>query len=238
MTEEKLIQKIKELREIKPSQDWVVRVKKEIFSREPEHKINWLSVFTFVPRHKLAFATLTVIFVLVGVFGWAQSSLPGEFFYPVKKVVERAQINLSAQTERPKLQLELANKRLSDIAKIVDTNQITKLAQAVGEFQATVSEAAQDLAIAKDPKKVIQEVQKLEENRKKVEALGVMVGEMEELENVLARITEREIKDLESRTLSEEQLELLEKAKQDYEAGNYSQALETVLIISQITNSN
>lgn len=234
MNEEKLIEKLKELKEIKPNRDWVFLVKKELFKEELEHKLDWASIFTFFPRHKLAFATLTVIFVLVGVFGWAQNSLPGEFFYPVKKVVEKAQINLSAQSQRSKLQLELANKRLSDIAKIIETNQVTKLAQAVQEFQVTVSEAAHNLAAAKDAKEVIPEVQKLEENKRKIEALGVMVGEMEELENVLAQLTEREIEDLETRTLSEEQLELLAKAKEDYKSGNYSQALETILRVSQM----
>lgn len=247
MNEEKLIEKIKQLKEIKPNKDWVFQLKKEIFSQEVEPKIDWLSVFTFVPRHKLAFATLTVVFVLIGVFGFAQNSLPGEFLYPVKKVVEMAQINLAAKEQKPRLQLELANKRLADIAKIAEANEAKKLAPAVEEFQASVSQAAKNLTeIAKteiaEPgrttkisKEVVLEVQKLEEQKQKIEDLGIIVGKTEELNDALAQLVEREIKDLEGRALTESQQELLLEAKETSENGNYSQALETILKASQIS---
>lgn len=234
MEEKQLIKEIERLKEIRPSRDWVFNVKNEILGQKPEYKIDWLSVFTFVPRHKLAFAVLTVIFVIVGVFGFTQNSLPGEFFYPVKKAVEQAQINiLSAQTERAGLKLELVNKRLSDVVKIAEAHQAGNLDSAMKEFKSSAIEAAQNLNEIKDPEKVAMEVKKIEESRQNLEALGIIVGETEELDNALAELVEREIKDLESRALSSVQTELIGEAKGYFEAGDYGQALETVLKISQ-----
>lgn len=235
MNEKQLIKEIKRLKEIKPSKDWVFSVKDEILGQELEHKTDWLSVFTFVPRHKMAFATLTIVFVLVGVFGWAQSSLPGEFFYPMKKAVERAQINLlSAQTERPNLKLELVSKRLSDIAEIAETNHGTKLASAVEEFRVSTIEAAEGLKTVENTEKVVMEVKRIEAGRQSLEALGIMVGETEELDNALAELVERELKDLKNRALNEAQTEFLKQAQTYYESGGYSQALENILRASQV----
>ena len=43
---------------------------------------------------------------------------------------------------------------------------------------------------------------------------------------------EKEIKDLENRALTEEQQKLLEEAQSYYDKGDYSQALEKILLLS------
>jgi len=59
------------------------------------------------------------------------------------------------------------------------------------------------------------------------------LGETEKLDDALAQLVESQIKDLEGRTLTEEQEDILAQAKEDYEAGNYSDALIKILILSQ-----
>ena len=85
-----------------------------------------------------------------------------------------------------------------------------------------------------DVEKIVVGTQKLEENKQKVESLGVVVGETKELDNAISQLVKREIKDLESRTLTEKQQKLLEGAKEDYERGNYSLALEKILFLSYL----
>lgn len=237
MTEKELIGKIRELRQIRPSQDWVSLTKSQILgtstglSASEESKLdNIISVF-HVFFLKPAYAGLISVFVLFGIFGISQNSLPGDLLYPIKKITEKSQAVFVSEDEKPVFQLKLANERLEDLTKAPAKN----LAPAISEFQVNVSEAAKKITKAKkaDVKEIVKETKKLEENRQKVEALGIVIGETEELDNALAQLVEREIKDLEGRTLTEEQEDILAQAKEDYETGNYSDALIKILILSQ-----
>jgi len=62
--------------------------------------------------------------------------------------------------------------------------------------------------------------------------LGVVIGESEELDNALSQLVGREIKDLKNRTLTEDQEKLLAEAKEDFEAGNFNEALEKIWLLS------
>jgi hypothetical protein len=141
---------------------------------------------------------------------------------------------LASETEKPNVQLELANKRLEELNNIAQNNQVKKLAPAIQEFQANVSQAAKDLAQAKQPdvKQIIDTTKKITENKQKIEALGVEVGDSKELDNALAQVVEKEIKELEDKSLTESQEEVLTKVKESFEAGNYSEALEEILLLN------
>lgn len=247
MSESEFIKRIQVLKQIKPREDWVFLTKKRIFGQPPalfeESPLRrlfspqeWLRVF--LVHSRLAFATLLFLGILFSTaFTFAQSALPGDFLYPVKRVVEKAQSVFVSTEDKPTAQLELVNKRLEELTQIAQSNQAQKLAPAINEFQASASQAAKDLKRTKDTKKitkeVVEETKKLVENRQKVESLGVMVGDSEELDQALAQIVEEQIKDLEKRTLTEEQKEILKKAKENYEAKDYSGALIKILNLSQ-----
>lgn len=237
MTETELIQKIKELREIKPRKDWVLLAKTQILGSEPN--IGLRSIFPPLFRYRPALVTLLVFFILIGVFGFAQNTVPGDLLYPVKKIVETSEVIFSSEMEKPKIRLELANRRLRELNWIAEKNLVKNLAPAIEEFQSSVTEAAKGLTKIRDSEinpKIVKEVaklaQELEENKEKVEALGVVVGETEELDNALAQLVEREINILESQSLTEAQQELLVEIKNLYQAGEYSEALEKILILS------
>ena len=242
MTEKDLIRKIENLKEIKPEKDWVVLTRRQILGdwQKPSLAEGVLEVFRVLPwifrEHRPALATLVFLGLIVGSFGFGQMALPGDPFYPIKKLTEKAAYFLVAKDQQPQAHLEMANKRLDELTTIAKNNQVRNLAPAINEFKASLSQAANTLkrvdGSSKLTKEIIRESEKLIENRGKVEALGVTVGETPEMNEALSQLVEREINSLEGRSLSEEQQKLLEQAQEDYQKGDFNQALEKLLALS------
>lgn len=244
MQDSKLIFKIQELKQIKPRKSWVVLTKSRIFEEtEPfrgrASEREGLSLFPLFFRLKPALATVLSLLVLIGIFGFAHNTVPGDFLYSVKKMTERSETFFASEEQKPKVNLELANKRLEELVKIAQANQVKKLAPAISEFQANISEAAKSLAkmgaTTSDPAiigKIVEETKKLEENKQKIESLGVIIGGegTEEFNNALAKVVEDSIADLEDRTLLNGKKEILAAMKQLFEEEKYSEALELYLI--------
>lgn len=239
MTDKELINNLKCLKQIKPNHDWVVLIKSRILAQE---QTSWAeettSIFSIF-RYKLAFAPVLSTMIVIGLFGFAQGTMPGDFFFSVKKATEVVQVGLSAENEKPMVQLQLVNKRLAELNQIAESNQVAKLGPAIKEFQASLAQATQNLnnidanVTSSDAvvlKELVEETRLLSANKEKVESiLGAEVGDMQELENAL-NILEKEtsarlIEDLANRTLTEEKQELLKQAQQDYEQGLYQEAL-------------
>ena len=232
-----LIGKIRELRQIKPRKDWVVLTKKEILGEEPE--VKWSTILETLPRlifgQKFALAGVVSFVILFGLFLSAQSSLPGDLLYPIKKITEKSRAVFVSEEEKPTVQLELANKRLEELTKIAEQNQVKKLAPAIEEYQKSVTQAAKSLK--KVTQKVIQETKKLEENKEKIESLGIVIEETEKSEFTIsnrityAKIMEVWIKDLEGSTLNDVQQKTFEEAKQAFEDGSYEKVQELVQLL-------
>ena len=239
MTEQQLISKIRELRQIKPRQDWVIFTKSRLFSTGFSF-VGFLRELQrgerFVFRHKPAFAVILVCFILIGVFGFTQNSVPGETLFALKKITEKSQEVFVSGKDQIRHNFELANRRLDDLTKIAQANQAQKLAPAINEFQESITKAVESLSRADSQgiKEIAQEIKKLEEKTEKVKSLGIEIENNQKLENALATIVEREITDLEGRTLTltEEQQKILTEAKDDYQAGDYYQALEKILLLT------
>jgi len=246
MTEKELIGKIRELRQIKPRKEWVFSVKKDILRTLPgartldigeEPKIKWSSILDIFSYKPVLAGAVTVSFlILFSLFVSSQNSLPGDLLYPVKKITEKIQAVFVSGEEKQMVQLELANKRLEELSKITQKNQVEKLAPAIKEYQASVSEAAKN--IKKITKEIIQQNQKMEETKARIElSLGVKIDEAENLENTItnkiaeAKTAEVQIKDLEGSTLNEAQQKTLEETKQAFEDGNYRLALELIQLL-------
>jgi len=237
MTDTNLVRKIQLLKEIRPRKDWVLLTKSQILGKEPSSIEQFSTFLRVFFRFKPAFATLVVLVILGGSFGLAQNSLPGDLIYPLKKITERGQAVFVSESELPKYNLEIANKRLEELTRIAQTNQVKKLAPAISEFQASVSKAAQNLAKIKEPEKgyeagktVVVEIKKLEENKQKIETFGVVIGDAEEIENVMCQLVERDIKNL--GTLLEGQQESLRKAEEYLKEGKCTLAFEKILLLS------
>jgi len=237
MTEKEVINKLHQLRQIKPRKDWVVLTKTQILGEEVSSN-KFSQIIDILPRVNFRRVLVPAFsfclpFVILAV---SQNALPGDNLYPVKKFTEKTQAVFVSESEKSNVQLGIVNKRLEELNKIASTNQTDKIAPAIEEYQASLSEAVKNLTKAKnaDVKEIVQQAKKIEESKQKAEVLGINISEAsDELNSALLSLAEREIKDLENRTLNEAQQKLLIEAKENFEAGNYSQALEKIWEITQ-----
>jgi len=254
MTEKEFINKIRELRQIKPSQNWVVLAKKRIFEQEDsviarqsekEFVHNNSSVASVFDRikivfsHKFAFASVLSLIILFGLFGFAQNSLPGDLLFSLKKITEDSQSVLISRKDQANYDFEMAQRRLEDLIKVAQKNSARNLAPAINEYQANISKVADKLAKEKDKKKVKEMVVKMTELQNKeseVKSYGVEIGDNKELKKAYAQkiieTLEPLIKDLKNRDLTEEQEKNLIEAEKDLANKNYEQALVKLLYIN------
>lgn len=244
MTTDQLTRQLKKLREVEPSKNWVIFSKQRIFAGEPEPKKN--SFFTVFPffQYKLALAPIISVFVVIGLFGFVQQTLPGDFLFSVKKITESVQVGFSSPQDKPATSLKLANKRLEELGRIADANSVQNLGVAIKEFQTNMAEAAKNLAVLENGssdsatvKEIIAETQKLTENKEKIEGvLGAKIGDTQELSNALTQVEKQTaaflLADLEKRTLSEQDTLLFGQAKDDFNLGNYATSLEKIWLLS------
>jgi hypothetical protein len=235
LNEKQLISKIKDLQQIKPSQKWVSFTKSQILG-EDEKKSFAFGNYNFGGfRLKFAMASIMTLVLMLGSFGVLERSLPGDLLYSVRSAFHKAQTALIPEQEKPAYQLKLANDRLDDLTKAPAKN----LAPTIIEFQANISEAAKELskidATTSDPviiRKIVDANKKLNENRQMVESLGVVIGgekEAAEWNNALKKVVDDLINDLEQRTLTDGNQEILVEMKKLSEEGKYSESLELYL---------
>ena len=134
MMEKDLVKQLKELKEIKPREEWVLLTKRQILPEEDSvrHSMsNILPVFQW----KLAFAPMVSVVVVIGLFGFANTTVPGDFLFPVKKAAEITQVGLSSSAEKTGVHLKLANRRLEELSGIAEVNKVRSLAPTIKEFQ-------------------------------------------------------------------------------------------------------
>lgn len=246
MTEKDLISRIKELREIKPKKDWVILAKSQILEQEVKSSQKLFVLPRIFFGYKPALATITCLMIFFGLFAFAQNSVPGDLLFSVKKVTEMGRAVFISEEERPQMSLELADKRLEELTRIAQANQVRKLAPAINEFQASVSEATKNLskldATTSDPIVVKKAVDKTKELEEKVEEarylLGVHVGEQEisELQGISAKLELKLLlplleKDSEQGALTQEQEESFNQIKELAQEGKYPEALKLYSLV-------
>lgn len=230
MNDTELINQIKSLKAIQPNQDWVFAVKEEILSKPTF--IEFMSSMFLQVRPVLVTAMLLFV-VLFGTLGFVENSLPGDMFYPMKKVAEDGQaVFLVSKNDIAEYKLSMANRRLEELVEIAEINQVKKLAPAISAFQANVAEAAENLEKVGDIKGLAMQSQELEKNREILAVLGIIVGETEAFDTAMSKLVEREIVALEEQSLSESQQDILISIKEYFEEGDYNKALEEILFLS------
>jgi len=127
-----------------------------------------VNLFKFVVRP--AVLGLLVFGVVFG--SWAATvsasydSLPGDKLYTFKRMAEKAQLSLTSSENKPSLQVELASRRLEEVAKIAEqpliTNQEERAKQAVNNFTEqvqAVKTTLENLSNQKEPGKVVEVAQ-------------------------------------------------------------------------------
>lgn len=231
ISEKQLIAKIQELKRIKPEQEWAVLAKSRILEEnkavespilrglEQKRKVGILSVFPQLFRNKMpAYAFASFLFFVAGVFGLMILSAGNEI-----KVAEKSPAALVVSEA-----FKEKSQNVVDAAKHKPQN----FSLAIEEFKSAAKNLTQ--AIEKNPemaKEVAMEV-------KNSGTLLSVVSEAE-TEEALASSYKAVVKpvlnDLNSNkeNLTQEQQKDLAEANDLYENGDYSQALEKVLLISK-----
>ena len=230
MTEAELIKKIKTLKEIKPRKDWVVLTKTQILGNVEVRP----QLFLF-PFFKPAYAGLFLFLLLIGLAEFSQGALPGDPLYSLERISERTQSVFVSKEEQPKLQLELTNKRLEELNKVAEANQVKRLAPALNEFETTKIAAKKEVVnsiknksgkeATKVAKDIASKLNEVNENEKKVYAtlnIESTGGVEQTAEKAVVEIL---IKDAKNSTLTEEQKADLVKVEEYYKSGDYQEAL-------------
>jgi hypothetical protein len=224
MQEKELIARLKEMRSIEPSKDWVSFNKRELLGADQGFSFSALN-----PAFAGVFSFL-VIFGIVG-YGMVKNSMPGDLLYSVRKVANFGESFFVSEQDMPTFQLSLANDRLEDMVKASERN----LAPAKSEFKANISEAARTLITMQASTSSSQTIEKLVKETKKlgnnVEVLASVLGEDEdsadptEIYKKVAEICIQELEGMEE-FLSEEKAETLSQMKEMFEGGNYMDVLD------------
>jgi len=253
MTEKQLIENLKSLKGIKPRQEWASLLKSEILNPKLETNYNYqknkfskfISNFKFQISNsffrRAAYSLATIAFVMIGVLGFAQSTLPGDALFPFKKIAEQSQAALiGANTLQNNF--DAYDRRVQDLVRIVAEDKQSNIPSAINEVKESMAVAVKSVTDivkqedGKSLKDIVADVKKIEDNQNQLKTLGVDVGESEEvneLNSVLAPLVRSEIDSLEKATLSDVQKETLEEINVLYEQEKYSDALEKILLINE-----
>jgi hypothetical protein len=250
MKESQLINKLSRFKKIKPEPNFVLETKLKILKDQKSGSTNLLFIEflqNFFFSHRLALAGISIFAIItIGIFGFSQNALPGDAFYSIKKATEQIQIVIVPEKEKPKVQLEIAQKRLKELEKIAKEDKIQNLAPAIKEYQESVKLAVKDLKktnkkidekFAKEIVEITQEIQKTQEKIEKTLATEISSEELNQATMPYYQsLAESLIKDLEKRSLTQEQLSLLKKAKELFEKKDYQSAFEKALELPQPKN--
>ncbi|MCC7130937.1 MAG: hypothetical protein IT297_11125, partial [Anaerolineae bacterium] len=106
------------------------------------------------PKTRMVF-TFVAAFVLVAVFLFggagmtayaSHSALPGDALYSVKTGVEQTRVTLARDAaDKARLNLAFAERRLDEIARLIENNRAADIAQAVQEYEKYVQSAIAEL---------------------------------------------------------------------------------------------
>ncbi|PIZ89969.1 MAG: hypothetical protein COX88_00985 [Candidatus Nealsonbacteria bacterium CG_4_10_14_0_2_um_filter_35_20] len=249
LSENELIKKIQELKQIQPNQNWAVLTENKILSATPSFKPK-TQIFSLNLFYQPAFAIAFSCFILIGlVFGLsftvAQNTVPGDTLYSLKKFSENVQMVFVAPQEKPVAILGQAQKRLAELSKITqeNKNQGKKLAASIGQTQESLSEVSKTLKGVPDleketiAEKVVLEIESIKGQQKAIEESiqADIMNEGQEESLVQSTISyyniylEKEIEKLKNSTLTKEQELLLEEAENELAQGNIERALEIVV---------
>lgn len=159
-----IIKQLNKLNKIQPSTQWKERTKKEFLARiaseERPSKFNRWAEFLYLTKSffsgfnsfaKEPIGVLIMVFLLVGCGGVikakADSSMPGDLFYSLKRGSEKLQIALAVNQERKSdLRLEIINERIQELNNAVSINQDDRIKAALENFHRDFIPAEDDIS--------------------------------------------------------------------------------------------
>jgi len=189
MKNDAVTKKIRLLKHISPNPDWLKSQRNFLLSeishsetgkktRLPSRqaKLVWNLPGFLIP--KFAFKPAIISLLLLGlIFGGgfltvkaAQNSLPGDLLYSLKIVFEKARVQVSSQTTKPKLEADFVNNRAEELSQIVEETENPlerkdKVVKITDKLQAQVVKAKthMDKIKAEEPEKAVEVAETVDE---------------------------------------------------------------------------
>ena len=239
ITEKKLIEQIKMLKEIKPNEKWASLLLSQIVEQKPLGKAVVQSnparltamvdaFFGIILQKKLAYSLASFMFVIVGVLGFANYTMPGDLLFPIKRLGEQSQANLMGQTELAQNIANL-NSRINDLAKVSKQSNKSSIPSVIKEIKANASELTKVLKNTSADKKEVKEI--VSTLKTLADFSGTDLNEFQDVQDLYQEIVVAQIIDLKKTTLTLEQKKTLVVIEALYEEGKYMDALENILLI-------
>jgi len=175
---DKVIEQLKELRNVRPDRDWVASHRELLLSQitsqataKPQSVVvnSWFLAKSLMPTSVLKFlarpvGVITAVFLVVfgsGIFGVSASrnSVPGDLLYNVKLTGEKMKVSISNTREQVKLHAEFAAERVKEIEKLVvsennnNEEKKAKIIVAVNGLENEMKQAQSKLEDAKEDNK-------------------------------------------------------------------------------------
>lgn len=240
ITQKQLIAQIKGLKEIKPRQEWAFLLKSQIlaekqssaesFGETRQVKLGIMDIISSVFfQRKMAYSLATLVFLVVGVLGFAQYTMPGDLLFPIKKLAEQSQANLSGKTILNQDVAKLSS-RINDLAQVAKLGKSNNVPSVISEISANASELAKSLKGGSADSATLKEI--ATSLKVLANVPGTDLSQSEDVKGLYETVVSGQIADLEKTTLTDEQTEILEKAKDLYKQKKYTDALEQILLIN------
>ncbi len=234
LTEKQLIETLRCLKEIKPREDWAGLLKAQILAEKKEavvaEKIGIMEVLSNVfLQRKMAYSFATLAFLIIGLIGFAETTVPGDLLFPVKKLAEQSQAALLGQTGIQK-SVAVLNNRINELAQATKDGKSESVSSAITEISANAKDLAEGLKNNTiDDKNAIQQIA---DSLKVLADTGADLSNDQDVMDLYQIVAANQIEDLQNTTLTDEQKLILAEAESLYEEGKYADSLEKILTIN------
>lgn len=253
MDEKEIIAKIKLLRKIQPDKNWLVFCRQElvretlekkeqspVFSPRPTFFTWLLKNKPWLPLFRPAVVALSIIIIL-GFGGLvtvkaALNSLPGDWLYPIKISLERAQIKLvSDETEKAELEAKMTGRRAQELTEIVNQPSSANSSVKEEKIEQAVQQIKLQLSTAQEQLPKLKEKAITKADSEKLKAMAKTVKEnTAKLEEAISQAKNNLSENLsENKTLSAKISDISDMAKE-----NNSQVLEILETVENLDTLN
>ena len=243
ITQKQLIESLKQLKEIKPRKEWAILLKSQILTEKkaviaeikvPVEQLSSIGVMDIIRsvffQKKLVYAFAIVLFLIVGVLGFAGSIMPGDLLFPVKKIAEQSQATLTGQTGLQQNVATLSN-RINDLAQVAKDGRKDNIPSAISEINVNASQLAKNLK--DNPVNDSQILKKIAISLKTLaDVHGADLTATSGINDLYQALGQNEISDYQKTTLTEDQQKVLAEAEDLYAQEKYYEAFEKILLIN------
>ncbi len=236
ITQKQLIESLRQLKEIKPRQEWASLLKSQIletpsFAEATEGQANPVTFASVISNFKfqisnsrrLAYALSVFMVLVVGIFGITKL-LPST----------EAPKQTASLTSPMVLSQEVAvlHSKINDLATASKTQAPESISPAVTEIKAKASELAKNLK--NNPNQDPQTIKDIASSLKTLaDVPGTDLTATADVKDLYQTVVQNQIDDLQKATLTDNQKKILTEIEDLNKQGDYSKALEKILLINK-----